>query len=106
MGVETVIGDEGGGWFAELTIAAFSTRVHDGFIPHAKHGARGVRSSAECGSKFDGTGFENEQIGHIQVAMLVGEGSDAGKRNGLSVRDNGVAVALLEGGFRVATVRF
>lgn len=75
-------------------------------IPHAKHGARGVLSSAERGSKFDGTGFEKEHIGQIQVAVLVGEGSAVGKRNGLSVRDRGVAVAFLDGILRLATVRF
>jgi hypothetical protein len=43
-------------------------------MPHAKHGASGVFSSAVCGSKFDGTGFENVQIGQIHVAVLAGCG--------------------------------
>lgn len=54
---------------------------------------------AVAGSKFDGTGFEKEQIGQIQVALLVGEGSEVGKWNGLSALDNGDGdtVALLDG---------
>jgi hypothetical protein len=48
-------------------------------MPHAKQGANGVRSSAVYGSKFDGTGFEKEHIGQIQVAVLAGDGSGAGR---------------------------
>lgn len=47
---------------------------------------------AVAGSKFDGTGFENEQIGHIHVALVVEEedtrlGPD---RRGLPCRIGGV----------------
>ena len=42
------------------------------------------------GSKFEGTGFENEQIGHIHVPLdcLVGTGATSDPR-GLLVRDTG-----------------
>lgn len=56
-----------------------------------------MRSLADTGSKFEGTGFEKEQIGQIQVPVLIGATSAVGRRNGLSVRDAGDAVALLEG---------
>jgi hypothetical protein len=75
-------------------------------MPHARHGARGVRSLAVVWSKFEGTGFENEQIGQIQVPVLADEGSGLGRWNGLSVRDSGEAVALLEGALRLDTARF
>lgn len=39
-------------------------------MPQAKQGGSGVLLLATDGSKFDGTGFENEQIGHTQVASL------------------------------------
>lgn len=58
------------------------------------------------GSKFDGTGFEKEQIGQIHVALLAGAGSEAGRWNGLSVRDSGDDVALLDGECRLARARF
>ena len=38
-------------------------------MPHARHGGKGVLALAVAGSKFDGTGFENEHIGQIQVAL-------------------------------------
>lgn len=38
-------------------------------MPHARHGGNGVFAFATLGSKFDGTGFENEHIGQIQVAF-------------------------------------
>jgi hypothetical protein len=41
-------------------------------MPHARHGGSGNASVAIVGSKFDGTGFENEQIGHTQVPLTVG----------------------------------
>ena len=44
-----------------------------------------------AGSKLDGTGFENVHIGQIQVIDF------AGSMAGLSVRESGEAVALLEG---------
>jgi len=57
-------------------------------------------------SKLGGTGFENEHIGQIQVAELEGDGSFVGRWNGLSARDDGDAVALLEGILRLVTFRF
>ena len=86
-------------------IAAFITSAKVGLIPHAKHGARGVRSFAVCGSKFDGTGFEKEHIVQIQVAVLAGDGSGVGRWKGLSIRD-GDAVALLDGPLRLEIARF
>jgi hypothetical protein len=43
----------------------------DGLIPQAKHDGRGVEAVAVVGSKFDGTGLENEHIGHTHVAFNV-----------------------------------
>jgi hypothetical protein len=60
-------------------MAAFSTWEKGGLMPHAKHGGKGVFVFAVAGSKFEGTGFENEQIGQIHVALLTGEGSDDGR---------------------------
>jgi hypothetical protein len=48
------------------------------------------------GSKFEGTGLENEHIGHTQVALssLTGAGDGAAGRNGVPPRvgddDNGL----------------
>lgn len=89
-----------------LDIEALRTRAKGGLIPHAKHGANGVFSFDACGSKFEGTGFEKEHIGQIQVAELAGVGSEGGRWNGLSARDNGDAVALREGAARVDRARF
>jgi hypothetical protein len=62
-------------WVAAL-IAALRTVVNGGLIPHARHGGRCVPAVAVAGSKFDGTGLENEQIGHIHVALTgLGEGA-------------------------------
>jgi hypothetical protein len=61
-------------------------------------------SGAVEGSKFDGTGFEKEQIGHIHVPVLLGKGSELGRWKGLSARA-GDAVALLEGPLRLDTPR-
>lgn len=58
--------------------AAFSTCASGGFMPHARHGGRGVCTFAVVGSKLDGTGFENVQIGHTQVAFLAGVVSGTG----------------------------
>jgi hypothetical protein len=52
------------------------------------------------GSKFDGTGLENVQMGHIHVPDVLG-GASAGGRKGLSVRGDGVVPALREGLIRV-----
>lgn len=38
-------------------------------MPQARHGGKGVFALAALGSKFEGTGLENEQIGQIQVAL-------------------------------------
>jgi hypothetical protein len=43
--------------------------VNGGFIPQAKQGGRLVDGVAVPGSKVGGTGFENEQMGQIQVAF-------------------------------------
>lgn len=45
-------------------------------------------------------------MGQIHVAVLVGEGAEEGRWNGLSVRDSGDAVALLDGTLRLAKLRF
>jgi len=84
---------------------ALRTREKGGLTPHARHGARGVYSSEVCGSKFEGTGLEKEHIGHIHVPVLVGVGAEVGRWNGLSLRDDGDAVALREGA-RVDIARF
>lgn len=61
-------------------------------------------SGAVEGSKLEGTGFEKEQIGHIHVPVLLGEGSELGRWKGLPTRA-GDAVALLEGPLRLDTPR-
>lgn len=50
-------------------IAAFRTVANGGLIPQARHGGSGAEELAVAGSKLEGTGFENEQIGHIHVAF-------------------------------------
>jgi hypothetical protein len=62
-----------------FAIAAFITSVHVGFIPQAKHGGSGMDSGAVYGSKFEGTGFEKEQMVHIHVPVLFGTGSEVGR---------------------------
>lgn len=54
---------------AAALIAAFKTVIKGGLIPHARHGGKWVVAVAVAGSKFEGTGFEKEQIGQIQVAL-------------------------------------
>lgn len=39
-------------------------------MPQAKQGGIGVDAVAVEGSKFEGTGFENEQMGQTQVALM------------------------------------
>ena len=39
-------------------------------MPQARHGGSGVCALAVVASKFDGTGLEKEQIGHIHVAFV------------------------------------
>jgi hypothetical protein len=82
---------------AALAIAAFNTCVRGGFMPQAKQDSNGVCSLAVAGSKLEGTGFEKVQIGHTQVALFTGVGSGGGRWNGLSARETGVGVALLDG---------
>lgn len=56
-------------------MAALRTVVNGGLIPHARQGGRCVAAVAVAGSRLDGTGLENEQIGQIQVALTgFGEG--------------------------------
>jgi len=78
--------------FDRAAIAALTTCTRGGLIPQARHGGNGVRSFAVLGSKFDGTGFENEQMGHIQVAFgsLTGAGEGAVARPGVAYRLGGV----------------
>ena len=66
------------GWsrLAVALIAAFRTVVKGGLIPHAKHGGKWVAEVAVAGSKFEGTGLENEHMGHIQVALIGFEDAD------------------------------
>jgi len=106
IGVLRGIAEDGAGRLLALDIAAFKTRLYGGLIPHAKHGGSGVCSGGVAGSKLEGTGFEKEQIGHIQVASRVGVGFAAGRWKGLSVRSDGDEVALREGVLRLVTVRF
>lgn len=75
-------------------MAAFSTCVSAGLIPHARHGGRGVCAFAVAGSKFEGTGFEKLHIVQTQVAEVFGGSGGAG-RKGLSDRGIGEAVLVL-----------
>lgn len=74
-------------------MAAFSTCVNAGLIPHAKHGGSGVCAFAVAGSKFEGTGFEYVHIVQTQVADVVGDGSTDAGREG--VLDCGMGDAKL-----------
>jgi hypothetical protein len=73
-------------------IAAFTTCTVGGLMPQARHGGIGVRE-ANDGSKFDGTGFEKEHIGHTQVALCDGAGAGLLYRGGVAL----VGVAGTEG---------
>lgn len=106
IGTGVLKGTEDGGRLAAPDIAALRTRASGGFIPQAKHGANGLCTLAVAGSKFEGTGFENEQIGHIHVAELAGAGSGVGKWKVPPVIDKGEAVELLEGLLRPEMIRF
>lgn len=56
--------------------------VNGGLMPQARHEGRFVAAVAVAGSKFDGTGLEKEQIGHIHVAWTdFGEGARCGAAN-------------------------
>lgn len=64
---------------AAFETAAFKTWAKGGLMPHARQGASEVWTFAVVGSKLDGTGFENVQIGHTQVASLLGVVACVGK---------------------------
>jgi hypothetical protein len=68
-------------------------------MPHVRHGGNGVFAFASDGSKFEGTGFEREHIGHIQVAGLADcEAGNGGKGDvGVPMRGRGDEVPLLDG---------
>lgn len=50
-------------------IVAFSKIVSGGLMPQARQGGSGVEAVAVAGSKLEGTGFENEQMGQTHVAF-------------------------------------
>lgn len=75
-----------------LLMAAFSTWIKAGLMPHARHGGRGVCAFAAAGSKLEGTGLEKVQIVQTHVAEDAGDGSTGAGRRGLSVRGTGDAV--------------
>lgn len=52
-----------------------------GLIPQARHGGIGVRD-ASAGSKLDGTGLENEHMGHTHDALMDGAGAGLLRRSG------------------------
>lgn len=58
------------GLLLKLAIAALTTWTYGGLMPHAKQGGIGVFSLEVAGSKFEGTRFEKEHIGQIQVALV------------------------------------
>lgn len=68
----------GGSRLAAALIAAFRTVVKGGLIPHARHGGKWVVAFAVAGSKFEGTGFEKEQMGQIHVEFTGVEGDFCG----------------------------
>jgi hypothetical protein len=78
-------------------MAALRTWVKVGLIPHARHGGSGVWTFAVAGSKLDGTGLENVQMVHTQVAVLGGGCSTGGGLSGLSDCCSGEDVPLLDG---------
>jgi len=76
------LGGGPGGLFDMPAIAALTTCTVGGLIPQARHGGIGVRE-ANAGSKFEGTGFEKEQMGHTQVALCCGAGAGLLCRGGV-----------------------
>lgn len=68
VGVATELRTEGSRLVTAL-IAALRTVVNGGLIPHARQGGKWVAALAVAGSKFDGTGLENEHMGQIHVAL-------------------------------------
>jgi hypothetical protein len=89
-------GGPGACLFVIAAIAAFTTWVKGGFIPQARHGGNGVRAFAVAGSKFEGTGLENEHIGQTQVALGGGAGAGEPWRSG--VVEGGLCVDTVETG--------
>ena len=77
-------GGAGACLFDMPAIAALTTCTVGGLIPHARHGGMGVRE-ASAGSKFEGTGFEKEHIGHTHVALCCGAGAGLLCRGGVPV---------------------
>ena len=77
--------------FAFAATAAFRTSAKGGLIPQAKQGGNGKASVAMVGSKFDGTGFENEHIGQTQVPIMAGNEAETllERRNGLADLEDG-----------------
>lgn len=73
-------------------------------MPQARHGANGVCTVAVAGSKFDGTGFENVQIGQIQVAFFAGASSEGGRLNEWPERAVGPADVLRAGELSAAVL--
>lgn len=62
------VGD-GAALLLAFDIAALSTWLNVGLMPHARHGGKGVWALAVVGSKFEGTGFEKLQIVQTHVAI-------------------------------------
>lgn len=60
-------------------------------MPHARQGGNGKASVAMVGSKFEGTGLENEQMGHTHVPTTTGSMAveTVVERNGLVDLDVG-----------------
>lgn len=60
-------------------------------MPHVKQGGRGNDSVATAGSKFEGIGLLNEQIGQTQLPVATGVDTAwiEDGRNGLAVRETG-----------------
>jgi hypothetical protein len=77
-------GGPGGCLFDMPAIAAFTTWTVGGLIPQARQGGIGVLE-ASAGSKFEGTGFEKEHIGHTHVALCCGAGAGLLCRGGVAV---------------------
>jgi hypothetical protein len=75
------LGGGAGALFEIAAMAAFTTCMVGGLIPQARHGGIGVRD-ASAGSKFDGTGFEKEHMGHTQDAVIDGAGAGLFRRSG------------------------
>lgn len=66
-------------------------------MPQARQGGIGVSALAFSRSKFEGTGFEYEQMEHTHVAdALVDAGGDGRGRKGLSRRAKGEPVRLCD----------